>query len=178
MPPFLSAEIAPSFDHPLEMLRACHGKILRQCDTLQKLADHLLSHGCDTQAQQAAQGILRYFDTAGKLHHQDEEQDLFPSLRASAGSEKQRVDELLARLLSEHVEMLAAWDDLQPVLALLADGQLAKLRKDTMERFVVSHTRHVALENTELLPLAARLLDSRRLEAMGRNMAGRRGIRD
>jgi len=33
----------------------------------------------------AAQGILRYFDTAGQLHHQDEEQDLFPALHAAPG---------------------------------------------------------------------------------------------
>src|SRR5665811_554026 len=110
---FTSSESAPSFDDPLEMLRACHGKILRQCDTLQKLAAHLTSRGCDTQVQQAAQGILRYFDTAGQFHHQDEEQDLFPALRASAGVDTA----LLERLLSEHIVMLSAWDALRPVQA-------------------------------------------------------------
>ncbi|HEX5338277.1 MAG TPA: hemerythrin domain-containing protein, partial [Gallionella sp.] len=69
-----STPAAPSFDHPLGMLHACHGKILRQCDTLTKLAAHLSRNGCDEQARQAAQGILRYFDTAGQFHHQDEEE--------------------------------------------------------------------------------------------------------
>ncbi len=65
MIPFTPVEAAPSFDHPLEMLHACHDKILRQCDTLKKLAAHLPGNGCDQQARQAAQGILRYFDSAG-----------------------------------------------------------------------------------------------------------------
>ena len=71
MTSFTSGETAPSFDHPLEMLHACHGKIQQQLDTLQKLASHLPVHGCDQQVQQAAQGILRHFDTAGQFHHQD-----------------------------------------------------------------------------------------------------------
>lgn len=176
-PPF-SAAPAPSFDHPLEMLRACHGKILRQCDTLQKLAAHLEGHGCDTQAQQAAQAILRYFDTAGKLHHRDEEQDLFPALRASAGEQGPAVEALLERLLAEHVGMLEAWDALQPVLTRLAAGQPASLPPEATQRFIVSHARHVALENAELLPLAARLLDTAQLAAIGRHMAQRRGVAD
>ncbi len=45
---------------------------------LQKLAAHLPVHGCDQQVQQAAQGILRYFDTAGQFHHQDEEEIYSP----------------------------------------------------------------------------------------------------
>lgn len=171
-----SAAPAASFDHPLEMLRACHGKILRQCDTLQKLAAHLEGHDCDTQAQQAAQGILRYFDTAGKLHHRDEEQDLFPALRALAGEQRPAVEALLESLLTEHVVMLEAWAALQSALALLAAGQTAKLPGEAVERFIVTHTRHVALENSELLPLAARLLDTQQLAVIGRRMAQRRGV--
>lgn len=176
MTTLLTAGTAPGFDHPLELLRACHDKILRQCDTLQRLAAHLDSHGCDRQAQQAAQGILRYFDIAGKLHHLDEEQDLFPSLRASAGEQQQVIETLLDQLLAEHVVMTDAWDALRSRLLQLADGQTASLPHEAAQRFTVSHTRHVALENAELLPLAARLLDARQLEALGRNMAARRGI--
>ncbi|MFZ2542210.1 MAG: hypothetical protein WAW75_10645 [Gallionella sp.] len=44
---FASEEAAQGFDNPLEMLHACHGKILRQCITLEKLATHLTRNGCD-----------------------------------------------------------------------------------------------------------------------------------
>lgn len=162
---------APSFDHPLEMLRACHGKILRQCDTLQKLAAHLAKHGCDTQVQQAAQGILRYFETAGQFHHLDEEENLFPALRAAADVP------LLAGLLSEHVVMLASWHALQPVLQQLAAGRTVVLEADVMNKFINSYTSHIAIENGELLPLAEKLLNPQQLQEIGRKMAERRGAK-
>ncbi|MDP1592621.1 MAG: hemerythrin domain-containing protein [Gallionella sp.] len=173
----LSGVTAPSFDHPLEMLRACHGKILRQCDTLQKLAAHLEHKGCDQQVQQAAQGILRYFDTAGQFHHLDEEQDLFPALRAAAGADNLTLDALLERLLAEHVFMLAAWEALHPVLSKLAEGNHAALTADLSGNFIRRYTDHIAIENAELLPLAARLLDPLQMELIGRRMAERRGAK-
>ena len=32
---------APGFDRPLEVLEACHARIAKQCDTLDKLLMHL-----------------------------------------------------------------------------------------------------------------------------------------
>lgn len=170
-----SGQAAPGFDHPLEMLHACHGKILRQCDTLQKLATHLSGNGCDVQARQAAQGILRYFDTAGQFHHQDEEVDLFPALRACSGANKPQLEALLERLLSEHVVMLAAWNELRKVLLRLADGMDTPLPATLTEKFIGSHTAHIAVEEAELLPLAARLLSPEQLKRLGTSMAERRG---
>lgn len=170
-----AGQAAPSFDHPLEMLHACHGKILRQCGTLQRLATHLAHHGCDTQARQAAQGILRYFDSAGRFHHQDEEQDLFPALRLSAGADQAQLETLLERLLSEHGVMLAAWDALRPVLLRIADGVMTPLSDTLTETFIASHTGHIAVEEAELLPLATRLLNPQQMAQIGKNMAERRG---
>lgn len=170
-----STASAPTFDHPLDMLHACHGKILRQCDTLQKLSDHLAQQGCDTQAQQAAQGILRYFDTAGQLHHQDEEENLFPTLRTSAGDSAPQLDALLQRLLGEHVVMLAAWAELRDVLWQLAEGATVPLSDALLARFIRSYREHIALEEAELLPLAARLLNDAQTRQIGMSMAARRG---
>ena len=173
---FASQEAAPSFDDPLEMLHACHGKILRQCDTLRKLAPHLASNGCDQQAQQAAQGILRYFDTAGKFHHQDEEEDVFPALRA-ADPDKSQLESLLGRLLQEHIGMLAAWDALRPTLLQLSQGIQVPLAPAQTEDFIGRYTRHIAFEESELLPLAAKLLDARQQMNIGKHMAERRGAK-
>lgn len=166
--------MAPSFDHPLQMLRACHGKILRQCDTLEKLEERLTHKGCDEQVRQAAAGILRYFDTAGQFHHQDEEENLFPALRAVAGTDTAL---LLDRLLAEHVVMLAAWDALRPLLAELAEGKQIALDTSLTEKFISSYTNHIAIENTELLPIAATLLNPRQIASLGRKMSERRGAK-
>ncbi|RFC32159.1 MAG: Hemerythrin-like domain-containing protein [Candidatus Nitrotoga sp. MKT] len=163
----------PSFDNPLEMLLACHGKIQSQCATLRKLPQHLSSHGCDAQAQQAAQAILRYFDTAGQNHHDDEEQDLFPCLLATPNVE---VHELIARLLDEHKVLNAAWQQLRPLLLDIAEGRATELDIKSTEHFIIVHDHHISLENTQLLPQAASLLDHVQLEALGRSMAARRGV--
>ncbi len=168
-----STQAAPSFDDPLQMLRACHEKILRQCDTLKKLAAHLTNNGCDVQVQQAAQGILRYFDTAGQFHHQDEEENLFPALRNCTGVDTT----LLGRLLSDHVIMLGAWDALRPVLAQLAEEQNVTLDASLVEKFIDSYTAHIAIENAELLPMATTLLSPQQVTLIGKKMSERRGAK-
>ncbi|CAH1385578.1 hemerythrin domain-containing protein [Candidatus Nitrotoga sp. M5] len=163
----------PSFDNPLEMLLACHGKIQTQCVTLRKLLQHLFSQGCDAQAQQAAQAILRYFDTAGQNHHDDEEQDLFPRLLATANTEVQK---LITRLLDEHKVLDAAWQQLRPLLLGIAEGRVTELDIKKVEHFITVHEKHISLENSQLLPQAERLLSPIQLEALGRSMAERRGV--
>ena len=173
MSDLLGGAFAPSFDNPLEMLLACHDKIQSQCATLRKLLQHLSSHDCDAQAQQAAQAILRYFDTAGKNHHDDEEQDLFPCLLALPNPE---VHELITRLLDEHKLLNAAWQQLRPLLLDIAEGRTAELDIKSVEHFITVHDRHIFLENAQLLPQAAILLDHIQLEELGRSMAARRGV--
>jgi len=169
----LGSAPSPSFDNPLEMLLACHGKIQTQCVTLRKLLQHLTSLGCDAQAQQAAQAILRYFDTAEQNHHDDEEQDLFPRLLATPNT---KVHELIARLLGEHKVLDAAWQQLRPMLLGIAKGRAAELDIKSVEHFITVHEHHISLENSQLLPQAERLLNPIQLEALGRSMAARRGV--
>lgn len=173
MSDLLGGAFVSGFDNPLEMLLACHGKMQTQCVTLHKLLQHLPSHGCDTQARQAAQAILRYFDTAGQNHHDDEEQDLFPPLLATPNTE---VHELIARLLDEHKVLDAAWQQLRPLLLAIAEGRTAELDIKSVEHFIKVHDRHISLENAQLLPQAAKLLDHIQLEALSRSMAARRGV--
>jgi hemerythrin-like domain-containing protein len=173
-----ATEYLPSFDHPIEMLHACHGRILSQCDTLRKLTIYLTNHGCDQQVQQAATNILRYFDTAGQFHHQDEEQDLFPALRiSSANADKSYLDSLLVRLLKEHAEMFNAWIKLRPELFLLSQGVPVTLADSLTENFINRYTAHIAAEEDELLPLSMKLLDTQQMIKIGMHMAQRRGAK-
>ncbi len=167
-----SAPVA-DFTSPLNMLHACHDRIMDQCTTLQKLIQHLPMHGCDTQAQQAAQAILRYFDTAGEHHHQDEEVDLFPLLRASQHKD---AEEMIQRLLDDHKQIDALWLRLRPQLQAIAEG-----KSDTLERMLIAdlslaYGKHIMFENTRLLPLSSQVLNAEQMLAMGKNMAKRRGV--
>jgi hypothetical protein len=100
-----SGKAAPSvgFEVPLEMLAACHLRVQSQCETLQRLLPHLRAQGADLSAQEAAQAVMRYFDTAARHHHDDEERDLFPALLAAIpGSEAAPVRALTTSLCADH----------------------------------------------------------------------------
>lgn len=173
MDSLLNAAPAPGFDEPLEMLLACHERIQAQCETLRKLVEYLPLHGNDAQTAQAAQAILRYFDSAGRHHHEDEERDLFPHMLASDNGAARA---LIARLQEEHLDMDAAWQLLRQPLLNIAAARTNQLDKRIAMKFIDIHNRHIATENAELLPLAGKLLNARHLRAMGHSMAVRRGV--
>ena len=166
-------QAAPGFDDPLQMLRACHDKILQQCATLKKLDTHLRKNGCNTQTQQAASGILRYFDSAGQFHHQDEEENLFPALLTCSDTDTG----LLACPVAQHQEMLSAWTALRPVLLQVVAGHEPSVDSALIENFIPRHTDHIAIENAQLLPMAARLLSTQQIMLLGRKMSERRGAK-
>lgn len=170
---FPSPAHAPRFDDPLAMLSACHERIAAQCVTLEKLRVHLVTQGCDAAAQQAATRILRYFNTAGQHHHSDEEDDLFPLLQATGDATAQR---LVGYLLARHQELNVAWDALRAALNKIVAGELALLDATQTSAFIAAYQAHIALENTQLLPLASVLLNAVQQEVLGRSMAARRCV--
>lgn len=163
---------APSFDDPLGLLSACHGRIERQLATLERLQRHLPENGCDADARAAALGILRYFDGAAPHHHADEEQSLFPRLAAAVPG---RADRLIAELAREHETLAANWRHLRPLLAGIAAGACANLSPKQVAAVRRAYDAHIAKEETELIPLAAQTFDAGTLATIGREMAARRG---
>lgn len=164
-----------STEVPLEMLAACHGRIDRQCQTLERLCNHLARHGSDNAAREAAVAIMRYFDTAARDHHADEENDLFPALLASAGAQQTNLQTLTERLRAEHRQLEAAWQALRLQLQAIAEGN-DQLDAAEATRFVASYRAHIELEDSELLPAATRCLDTEALRRIGQAMRERRGI--
>lgn len=168
---------APGFDEPLEMLEACHGRIEAQLATLEKLAAHLARFGCDAQAREAAQRVMRYFDTAGANHHQDEDDDLFPVLRAAAA--ERGSDALAGKLYElemEHESMDAFYARLRRQLQAVQSGARgAGLDAGDVERFAWVYRKHMALESEFVLPFAREALSQAERARLGASMAARRG---
>jgi hemerythrin-like domain-containing protein len=168
---------AVGFEVPLEMLAACHGRVQHQCDTLLRLLAHLESHGPDRPAREAARAVLRYFDTAARHHHEDEEQDLFPALRAlMAGADAASVRELTASLCSDHRRLEQGWAALRQRLVQVAEGSALTLADADVPGFVKLYEQHIAREEAELLPMAGRLLGALELDRIGLAMRARRGL--
>lgn len=161
---------APGFDDPLGLLRACHERILGHCDTLERLAPHLRRLGADQDAQQAASRILRYFQVGAPLHHEDEERDLFPVLRAHSGfPADQRT--VLENLVAQHRELDKLWIQLEAALQAISKGTPADL---PVQPFVARTRAHIAVEEREIFPVAEHYLDAVALAVLSRTMQARR----
>jgi hemerythrin-like domain-containing protein len=170
---------AAGFEAPLEMLSACHGRVERQCQTLLRLVPHLAAHGPDRAARDAAQNVLRYFDTAAKHHHADEEQDLFPALlHAVKQPELERLRALVDALNAQHRDLERYWNALRDKLEGVRLGTACALDADEVGHLVGTYRDHIEREERELLPLAARVLDVPQLDRIGRAMRKRRGIEE
>ena len=129
-------DTAPDFDQPIAVLKHCHNRIRKQLSTLDKLLAHLPEFGADEQARQAAQAVLKYFDKAAHLHHDDEEQDLIPMLRAVAqGEDAATLQALAPTILQDHKDMDALWQDLHEHLTAIAEGRSTVLSSSAVGRF-------------------------------------------
>ena len=174
-PGFSSPAAGP--EAPLDMLAACHTRVEKQCQTLTRLEPHLTAHGSDAAAREAASAVMRYFDTAARHHHADEEQDLFPALlEAMAGSDAVCIQDLTRALVTEHRQLEARWSALREKLDAIADGEVVALTPEEVADFVAGYRAHIHKEDTELLPMAARLLGDAQLQHIGQAMRARRGF--
>ena len=166
---------AASFELPLEMLHACHERVQSQCALLLRLLDHVPLHGADAQARDAASAVLRYFDLAAPNHHADEEDDLFPALIESmAGSDAVCIREMTDALCRDHRELERRWQPLRHWLQALAAGRVEPVEVEAARAFVDAYERHIRREESELFPMAQRLLGEDELARIGESMQRRR----
>jgi hemerythrin-like domain-containing protein len=163
----------PGFDQPLALLRACHTRILDHCDLLEAIAARLRDGAVDDAARDAARKVVSYFSTSARLHHQDEDKDLFPLLiRQSL-----KLAEMIHGLKQAHTELDALWATLEPELKRFPNVTDADAFIDQTGRFCELNREHIKRENMEFLPLADSSLSSQQLKDIGVAMAGRRGVR-
>lgn len=166
---------AAGFEQPYEMLSACHERVQRTLDLLDRLIAHVAQHGHDAQSRSAAADVLRYFDLAAPLHHQDEERHVFPPLLAGEDAALQAV---VHRLQAEHREMETLWAALRPTLlrwreAGASDAPDAALRAQAA-RFAQLYAGHIPVEETLVFPGAQAGMDAAHQAAMGQEMQARR----
>ncbi len=171
----------PQADHeqPFEWLRACHDRVERTLGLLQRLQEHVAQHGADAQAAEAATQVLRYFDLAAPLHHEDEERHVFPRLLASADA---RLHALVQRLQADHQAMAADWKRVRSALLRLQAAQGDDTWRWTdderaiMWRFALRYEGHIAAEEGDAFVAAERAMTAAQRAAMSEDMMRRRAI--
>jgi hemerythrin-like domain-containing protein len=176
MASLLNAPPAAGFDQPFELLAACHERVRRSLDLLQRLVAHARQHGADDQAAGAARDVLRYFSIAAPLHHEDEERHLLPLLRASG---EPALSQAADRMAADHQLFAIQWPPLAAMLQSLAEGRKPDLQtlQAAADTFCQLHDSHLALEDELAFPRAAARIGEADRAAMSADMAARRGVK-
>lgn len=170
-------DTAPGFDQPIAVLKHCHDRIRKQLATMHKLLEHLPVHGADEQARQAATNVIRYFDKAAPLHHEDEEHNLIPMLRDVAqGDDAATLAALAPGIIDDHNKMDALWQRLHEQLRPIADGTGAALSEIDVRDFSERYSAHMEREESHIAPMAKRLFSASQMATLGEAMQARRGI--
>jgi len=127
---------------------------------------------------QELEAIIDFYTVDRPLHVADEEELLFPLLRMRCKA-ADNLPEILALLEAEHRSdqplIDAVIDGLSSMIkrGAVADPDLFATRCRAMADF---QRRHLAWENSVVMPLAKRRLTASDLVDLGRAMAARRGV--
>jgi hemerythrin-like domain-containing protein len=161
-----------TFAEPLDALLAEHFRQRAMCDLLDRLAEDPTG----PRSSELARTILTYLREQLPLHVLDEERDLFQMLRDRTLA-AEAIEEAFAQLRREHAE-----DERVAMLVtsgleqLTAGGQPdhAEEFASAARAFAEAQRRHVAFENSSILPLARTRLTAKDLARLARRMAARR----
>lgn len=144
---------------PVERFRGSHADLVGGLDQLRRLP--ALAEAL-RQARASANATLALFEKQVVPHHVDEEQVLFVAVTrsAGAGAEKERVKDLVSRLIAQHRRVEQMWAALRPGVLAIAAGKPneAPGLADAVTELVEAYLDHVRLEEQVFLPLADEIL--------------------
>lgn len=159
-------------NEPLAYILAAHLRQRAVCAVLRRFAsDHIASRDEADRVTAFLTGDLR-------LHHEDEDLDLYPILRRRA-LPADGLGVTLARLGEEHRQGAAMAELIVEALsARPADDpvHIPGATAEAMQAFAASEMRHLALENGVVLTLARIRLTRPDLKAISQGMKARRGV--
>lgn len=163
------------FDDPIGMLTDCHRRIERFLSILSEVVERAEGRTLSGEETSAVQAALRYFRDGGERHTRDEEDSLFPRLRALdagaiAAMEKLEDEHEQAAGLHRTVDRLySAW---------IASGTLSPEDRTILLSATASlrglYAEHIRVEEAVVFPRAARLLDRDSVAAIGSEFRARR----
>src|SRR5574338_196888 len=169
------------FSDPIGMLADCHRRIEKFLDILLTVADEMQGRALNEPQHAAIETALRYFREAAPKHTADEEESLFPRMRASQHDEAK---DLLSNLDHLHTDHVAADQNHRAVDELfrqwLADRFLSAPDFNHLSSLLHSlrdtYTRHIKEEETRVFLNATKILTPAELRDVGLEMAKRRGL--
>jgi hypothetical protein len=154
---------------PLQDFSNCHVGILKNCERLQRLPALLSQPDGAAEARQIAAEMQRFFHEVVLEHHAEEEEELFSAVMRSAapGEEARQAKAMIDRLVIEHRLLETLWKLIEPDVKRLAKGKPSNLNEAAVTRLAQDYPAHARFEETEFLPLSARILSKNDQAALG-----------
>jgi hemerythrin-like domain-containing protein len=173
----IGAKPDAGFDDPIGMLKDCHRRIEQFLHVFCLVAERAPGRQLTEEEANAVKSALNYFRVGGQRHTADEEESLFPRMRA---------EQTTATALKE-IEMLEtdhrAADDLHVAVErlytswlearALSAEELQQLRAAT-DRLKQLYEGHIQIEENLVFPRAAEGLDGAVLAQIGKEFRERR----
>lgn len=182
MPVTLGATPDHGFDDPIGLLGDCHRRIENFLGVLSRVAETSGDEPLPPDHRRALETALRYFREAAPRHTADEEESLFPRLRASGDDAARLALAALDTLEADHAAATRLHDEVDELGARwLAAGTLHaedrarfQQRCEELQRI---YATHIEAEDRLVFPAARRVLAPGAITEIGREMARRRGLR-
>jgi hemerythrin-like domain-containing protein len=181
MPVLIGKPPENDFTNPLGLLSDCHRRIERFLKILITVTDQLQGAELNDDMRKALEIALKYFREAAPKHTRDEEESLFPRLRDCQNPEVNSALEMIDALEKDHRSAEDAHNRIDILgLRWLSDGSLtaqdAKTLRTSLYELQTMYETHIAVEDNRLFPLAGEVLEQFAVDALGKEMAARRGI--
>jgi hemerythrin-like domain-containing protein len=158
------------------MLKDCHRRIEHFLNILCLVVERAAGRAATDEEKTAIQSALSYFRTGGQRHTADEEESLFPRLRGELVSENMKDLNGLENDHREAYDLHAAADTLYTAwieFGVLSPDDEHRLLLITRQLKHI-YEEHIQVEENIIFPLAAALLDSKTLAAVGQEFRVRR----
>jgi iron-sulfur cluster repair protein YtfE (RIC family) len=169
---------AHSFAEPTGLLSDCHRRIEMFLGSLERVAA-MIDRSLTDEARAALEASLRYFREAAPKHTADEEESLFPRLRAMEDARVKRAIETLDPLEREHRradELHAEVDAMGR--RCLEHGSLnaedARRFREEVAELAAMYKEHIRIEDEVVFPVAGEILPASEKAAIAAEMAARR----
>lgn len=169
---FKYKEPVNGFNDGLVVLKTYHEDFLERGKQLLQLVANLKEHGMNEDYANQCMEAYCHYAHATHLHHQDEEQSLFPLLLGNSAL----VDGMIERLMMDHEEIEDAWK--------LIANQLKQPETitnfDALENSTINFEKllreHLTREDEDFSPHAQAILNAKQRAESGEKMAEMRHL--
>jgi hemerythrin-like domain-containing protein len=169
---FKYTDPATDFSNGLVVLKTYHEDFLARGVGLLGLVDKIKQQGMNESLANQCIATLCHYDHANYLHHQDEEQALFPLLIGQSIL----LDGMIERLLMDHEKIEKSWALLAEKLSSPEQIKYSQL-KYLAEDFEKIQREHLTREDEDFSPKAKEILSPEQIQLAGKKMAELRHLK-